>query len=116
MNQRQYKKIAKQKTLAGPGNYFISVAQICIRVPIPTGEHIKISHGEKFTLTKKDHRTLVFTRDRSGDIVSKHYKRTMMFYGRIAIREKGIKLGRYHYCPEQSTEDTLTFKYDPSWV
>lgn len=86
MNQRQKKKAVRQRMLAGPGNYFISVANVCIRVPIPTGEFIKIGHDEKFTLTKKDHRTLVFTRDTFGTVTSKHYKNTMMFYGRIDIR------------------------------
>jgi hypothetical protein len=115
MNQRQYKKVVRQKTLAGPGNYFITVAQICIRVPHATGIHVNIMHDEKFTLIKEG-RLLMFHRNPKGVVVSKHYKRTMMFYGAIRIRESGIKLGRYHYCPELSTDVLLTFKYDPSWI
>jgi hypothetical protein len=115
MNQRQKRKISRQKTLAGPGNYFITVAQICIRVPHATGAQAKIMHDEKFTLIKGG-RFIAFHRDPNGTVISKHYKRTMMFYGAIRIRENGIKLGRYHYCPELSTDVLLTFKYDPSWV
>lgn len=39
-----------------------------------------------------------------------------MFYGRLLIAEKAIRLGRYYYCQEQTTEDKITFKYDPTWV
>lgn len=116
MNQNSHKRTARRRTVAGPDNYFITVSDIAIRVPKTTGEHIQIGHNEKFTLTRPDWRTLIFTRDPHGNVLSKHYKNTMMFYGRLLIAEKAIRLGRYYYCQEQTTEDKITFKYDPTWV
>lgn len=110
------KKTAQQLTRAQPGNYFITVSKFAISMPKVTGAHVGAKHGEKFILTGPDKRTLHFTRSDKGQVVCRNYKNTMMFYGKLRIFERGFKFGRYQYCPEQSTEEQLTFKYDPLWV
>lgn len=108
--------MARERMRAQPGNYFITVEQFAINMPKVTGEHVGAKDGEKFILTRPNWRTLHFTRSVNGHVVCRNYVNTMKFYGKLRIMERGFKLGRYHYCPEESTTEQLTFKYDPSWV
>jgi|ERR1044072_2610132 hypothetical protein len=109
-------KTALLKTTAAPDNLFITVSEIAIRIPFITGNSIGIGHNERFNLIRPDWRTLVFERDPKGSVVGKHYRHTMMFYGRLTIAENEIKLGRYNLCQEQTTANVITFKLNTLWI
>lgn len=112
---KRKQKTPRQLVRSGPGNYFISIDDLGVRIPNNTVKFIGVSYEEPFDIIKIDWRTIVFKRGMFGETKARHYDTCVRLHCRALLKEHNIKYGRYQLCHNETTKDTLTFKLDISW-